>query len=205
MRLRRSPLPFWALAVALSLLTGLAVARLVGQASARAAALGGLVAVPVAARPVDAGTVLRPADVTMRRLPAAAVPRGRPARSPAGRVVLVPLATGEVVLAAKVAPDGVRGVAALLPPGRRALAVPVEPGGLALRPGHHVDVLATFDVVDGPAGDDVAAAPTFPVATAAVVLDVADEAVTVAVSADEAPRVAFALARATVTLALTDP
>lgn len=200
MRLRRSPLPFWALALVLAVTTGLTVGRLAQQASQRAAELGGLVDVAVAARPVDAGRVLRDADVTRRRLPAALVPRGRPVPSPVGRVALVPLAAGEVLLAAKLAPDGLRGVAALVPAGHRALAVPVDPGGLDLEAGHRVDVLATFD-----AGGDEGVAPTFPVATAALVVDVADEAVTVAVPPDQAPKVAFALARGTVTLAVTSP
>lgn len=207
MRLRRSPLPFWLLAVALSLVTGLSVGGLVNEASRRAARLGGLVDVPVAARSVDAGRALRPADVAVRRLPAAVVPRGRLARSPAGRVTVVPLAAGEVLLATKLAPDGLAGVAALVPSGHRALAVPVEPGGLDLRQGHRVDVLATFEVAAGEAGAGVgdSGAPTFPVATDALVVDVAEQAVTVAVTPAEAARVAFALARGTVTLALTAP
>ncbi|MGQ0520620.1 MAG: Flp pilus assembly protein CpaB [Actinomycetota bacterium] len=202
MRLRRSPLPFWALALALALGTGLTVGRVARQASQRAAELGGLVDVPVAARAVDAGRRLGAADVTRRRLPAALVPRGRRVPSAVGRVALVPLAAGEVLLAAKLAPDGLRGVAALVPAGQRALAVPVDPAGLALQVGHRVDVLATFEVAGPGAGDE---APTFPVATAALVVDVADEAVTIAVPPAQAARVAFALARGTVTLALTAP
>lgn len=210
MRLRRSPLPFWLLALALSLVTGLSVGRLVDEASRRAARLGGLVDVPVAARSVEAGRLLRAGDVAVRRLPAAVLPRGRLARSPAGRVTMVPLAAGEVLLAAKLAPDGLAGVAALVPSGHRALAVPVEPGGLALRQGHRVDVLATFEVAAGEGGQagetgEGAGAPTFPVATGALVVDVAEGAVTVAVTPAEAARVAFALARGTVTLALTAP
>ena len=205
MRLRRSPLPFWLLALALSLVTGLSVGRLVDEASRRAARLGGLTDVPVAARSVDAGRALRPADVAVRRLPAAVVPRGRLARSPAGRVTVVPLAAGEVLLAAKLAPDGLAGVAALVPSGHRALAVPVEPDGLDLRQGHRVDVLATFEVSAAEGAEGDAAPPTFPVATDALVVDVAEQAVTVAVTPAEAARVAFALARGTVTLALTAP
>ena len=198
LRLHRRPLVFWALAVGLSVVTGLTVSRVVGEAAARAERLGGLREVPVAARPVDAGQVLGEGDVTMRRLPAAAVPDGPLARSPVGHTTLVPLARGEVVLESKLAPFGLKGVAALVPPGRRALAVPAGRGGLAVRPGQRVDVLATFDAAEG--GE-----PTLPVATAALVVDVADEAVTVAVRPDEAPRLAFAVARGTVTLALTSP
>ena len=207
MRLRRSPFLFWLVAVALALVSGLTVTRLVGQAAARAARLGGLVEVPVTTRPVDAGEVLGSGDVTLRSLPADALPDGTPVESPAGRVVVVPLLTGEVVVAAKVAPEGLRGVAALVPAGWRALAVPVEQGGLALRTGHVVDVLATFDVASDPAAPQQADAgpPTFPVATGAKVVDVGTDSVTVAVIEEQAPRVAFALARGTVTLALAAP
>ncbi|MGH9283769.1 MAG: hypothetical protein ACRD0S_12645, partial [Acidimicrobiales bacterium] len=63
MRLRRSPLPFWLITLALAGVTGLTVTRLVDEAAGRAAELGGLVEVPVAARPVGAGRVLRAQDV----------------------------------------------------------------------------------------------------------------------------------------------
>lgn len=199
MRLRRRPWLFWSIAVGLAVVTGLTVARLVAEASARAERLGGLREVPVAARAVDAGQVLSPLDVAVRRLPAAVLPSGPVARSPVDHAVVVPLAAGEVLLEAKLAPWGVQGVAALVPPGRRALAVPAAKGGLSLQRGQRVDVLATFDTTEGKTE------PTFPVATGALVVDVGEEAVTVAVGPDEAPRVAFAVARGTVTLALTPP
>ena len=199
MRLRRHPVSFWAFAVVLALVTGLLVTRLVGEASARAARLGGLRRVPVAARAVDPGHVLSAGDVAVRHLPAAVLPAGPLARSPEGHAALVPIAPGEVLLEGKLAPWGTRGVAALVPPGRRALAVPVEGGGLPVRTGDRVDVLATFETAED------AGQPTFPVATSALVVAVGDEAVTVAVSTDEAPRVAFAIARGTVTLALSAP
>lgn len=211
--LRRSSLLYWFVAVAVAATTGLTVSRQVSAASARAASLGGLRTVPVAARAVDAGEVLAAGDVSLRRLPAAAVPDAAVARAPTGRPTLVALAPGEVLLADKLAPDGVRGIAALVPPGMRALAVPVPAGGMALERGHYVDVLATFDTEPADtaptAGDGAgveaseATAPTFPVATGALVIDAGEESVTIAVSPDEAPRVAFALARGTVTLALT--
>jgi Flp pilus assembly protein CpaB len=112
-------------------------------------------------------------------------------------VALVPLVPGEVVLASKLAPDGLRGAAALLPAGWRALAVPAGPGG---RPpvavGDHVDVHATQ--ADG---------TSVVVAASAVVLahDHAADALTVAVPADDAPALASAIATGSVTLALTGP
>jgi Flp pilus assembly protein CpaB len=190
---------FWLFAVSLALLTGLTAARLLGEAASRAEELGGLREVRVTARSVDAGHLLTADDVAVRRLPAAVLPEGAVAASPAGHTVLVPLAPGEVVLESKLAPWGVEGVAALVPPGRRALAVPAARGGLALRRGNHVDVLATFDTIEDEAE------PTFAVASAAQVLDVAEESVTVAVTPEEALRVALATSRGTVTLAAVAP
>lgn len=200
--LRRFPLLYWVAAFCLAGLTAVVVFGFVARAQVAAARFGTLRSVPVAARPLAVGAVVGAGDVEVRRLPAALVPSGRLAASPgrAGRTVLVPVARGEVLLAAKLAPDGEQGVAALLPPGSKALAVPVGPGTPSLARGNRVDVLASFEVADAPAGAD----PTFPVAVAALVLDVVpDKAVTVAVSPDEAPRVAFALAKGIVTLALT--
>ena len=223
MRLHRRPLVFWSLAVGLAVATALTVSRTIGEAANRAEQLGGLRTVPVAARSVEAGRLLTSDDVALRRLPAAAIPSAPVARSPAGHTTVVPLVPGEVLLQAKLAPWGVQGIAALVPPGRRAMAVPAKPGGLQLRPGHRVDVLATFetaegaeaaqgaDAAEGPEGAEGPPSgprggePTFPVARGALVIDVAEEAVTVAVLPEEAPRVAFAIARGAVTLALTPP
>ena len=86
------------------------------------------------------------------------------------------------------------GVAALLPEGHRAVAVPVDGAGLDLRVGDAVDVLATFE-----------AEPTVVVAEGLPVVAIRDEAVTVAVPAKGAADLAYAVARAAVTLALSGP
>jgi Flp pilus assembly protein CpaB len=172
--------------------TGLVVSSFVGRASAAASRWGAPRPVVVAARPVAMGDVLGPDDVVVRPVPASLVPAGALERLPVGRTLLAPLSRGEIVVVARVAPGGVGGLTALLPEGARALAVPVGPGTPPVGRGDRVDVLATFD-----------AQPTFAVATGAAVLAVTDgKAVTVAVTPDEAPRVAFALAQGTVTLAL---
>jgi Flp pilus assembly protein CpaB len=230
--IRRLPILYWVGALALVLCTGAGMARLVGGAQAAAAQFGALRPVPVATREVPAGTALKASDVTLRRLPAAVIPSGEVARSVdavVGRVTLVPLAPGEVVTSAKVAPSGLTGVSALLPPDSRGLAIPTATGTPPLQRGDHVDVLASFDLdrglAPGPASraapadtvpsraapaDTASAAltdgaPTFPVARHAVVLDVGHQAITVAVTSAEAPRLAYALTHGAVTLALTAP
>jgi Flp pilus assembly protein CpaB len=173
--------------------TGLTVSSLVGRASALASRWGAPERVAVATRSLPAGAVVASGDVVLRDVPSGLVPTGAVRRPPVGRALLAPLARGEVVTDARLAGEGVGGLAALLPDGARALAVPVGPGTPPLRRGDRVDVLATFE------GDE----PTFAVASGAAVLAVAPgKAVTVAVTADEAPRVAFALAQGAVTLAL---
>jgi Flp pilus assembly protein CpaB len=135
----------------------------------------------------------------VKSMPAAFLPQGAMTATGAvvGRTVVVPLFPGSPVVAGHLAPDGLEGLVALLPPGGRAVAVPTGPASVALRRGDRVDVLATFD--PPPAGED----PTFPVAEAALVVDVGPEAVAVAVAPAEALRVAYAVAAGVVTLVLT--
>ena len=208
-RSHRAAAVWWLAAFVLAAVTGLSVAHLTARAEAQAARYGSLRTVAVAARPLPAGSTLAGGDVERRTLPAAFLPAAPVAAEPEGHALLVAVAEGEPLLEAKLAPFGVRGVAALLPPGTRALAVPVGAAGRPpLERGDRVDVLATFDVafpgeeggVAPPAGDN---APTFPGAEGAVVVDVGEEAVSVAVGAEEAPRLAFTLARGVATLALT--
>jgi Flp pilus assembly protein CpaB len=194
--LRRFPLLYWAAAVSMAVLTAVFVGRVVSAAETRSTRFGALRTVPVVVRAVEAGSVIEPGSWESRAVPSALVPNGELAERPEDRTALVALAPGEVLLAAKVAPTGLRGVAALVGPGERALAVPLGAGTPPVSRGDTVDVLATFDP------ETAAAEPTFPVAVGARVLSRDDESVTVAVPARDAPRVAFAIAAGTVTLAL---
>jgi Flp pilus assembly protein CpaB len=191
-----------AAAALLALATVAAINGLTADARAQAAAFGRLRAVPVAARSLDAGDEVGPEDVTTRRLPAALIPRGGVAARPEGRVVVVPVAAGEVLLEAKLAPWGLKGAAALLPDGTRALAIPVSEGTPPLSVGNHVDLLATFSP-DQPAA--TSPDPSFPVAEDALVVAVGHDTVTVAVDQRAAPAVAYAIAAGTVIIALTSP
>jgi Flp pilus assembly protein CpaB len=124
--------------------------------------------------------------------PEAVVPAGALVDSPVGQVATATLVPGEAVVAARVAPDGVRGPAALLAPGHRAVAVPTAPGTPPLAVGDRIDVVS----VDGD--------PSV-VATDAVVVDVGDHAVTVGVPPGDAPAAAAAAASGAVALTLIGP
>jgi pilus assembly protein CpaB len=198
-RLTRSPLAYWLVVACLAGFTGLTASGLVASAADRAAVYGRLRPVLVAARAVEAGAVVRPADIGVRDLPESFLPQGHLASAGAavGRTVVVPLFPGVPVLAANLAPEGLSGLAALLPSGTRAVAVPTGSASPTVRRGDVVDVLATFD--PAPAGEE----PTFPVAQGAMVVDVGAESVALAVGPEEAKRVAFAVARGVVALSVT--
>jgi Flp pilus assembly protein CpaB len=198
-RLARSPLAYWVVVVALACLTASTVAGLVGRAGTQAAQYGRLRPVVTATHAVDVGVVLRASDLAVRSMPAAFLPEGAVGSTAGlvGRTVVVPLFRGAAVLASNFAPDGLSGLAALLPAGTRGVAVPTGTDSVPLHRGDRVDVLATFD--PPPAGQD----PTFAVAEAALVVDVGQEAATVAVTSEQAKRVAFALVSGTVTLVVT--
>lgn len=193
----RRPVPFWLLAVALAVVTALTVVRFVGRAEADAARWGSTRATLVALRDVDAGAVLGPDDAEVRLLPAALVPPGALAEATPGATTAWPIHEGEAVLAARLAPAGLSVTAARLAPGTVGVAVPTGPGALRLEPGDVVDVLATLEPGAGGQAD-----PTVVVARGAAVIDVAEDAVAVAVDEGRATRVAFAVTAGVVTLVL---
>ena len=197
-RFRHRPLLFWLLAAGLAALTAVTVARSVDGARAELDAYGPRRAALVAAVDLGTGDLVGPDDVEVRVLPANLLPAGAlPADAVAtGRTVTAAILAGEAFTTARLGPEGLSPVASLLPAGTRGLAVPTGPGALPLEVGDTVDVLATLDLGgEGP--------PTGAVALAALVVHVTDAAATVAVSIDEAPRVAYALSAGAVTLALS--
>jgi hypothetical protein len=191
--LRRRRLPYWTTAAALALATALIVGWLGSQAGAERARWGTTRQAVVVTTTVRAGEPLA-GRVRSRAVPLALLPRHALATLPSRAVAAVDLVPGEVVVAQRLA--GRSAVAGRLPAGRRAVAVPTV-AGLPVEIGDRVDVLATFDT--GATG----AEPTVVVARDALVVAHADDAVTVAVERDIAPRVAYALAAGTITLALS--
>jgi pilus assembly protein CpaB len=195
----RSPAALWTAAAVLALLTFVAVRHAASPPPA-AARFGPPVPAVVLRRAVPAGIGLRARDLDVRRLPAAAVPAGSvTSRDRAlGRVTLVPLFPGEILLTGRLAPAGLTGPVALLPRGHRAVAVPIGEAAPTVRPGDVVDVLATTETGTG-------GAETAIVAGAARVVEVAQDKVTVAVDAEEAAVVARATVVGEVSLAVRRP
>jgi len=187
-------------AVGLALVSALVVTRLVGRAEAGAARFGDLRPAAVARTTLPAGSTVGPGDTEVRRLPASLLPPGAVTEPPEGAVVASTVHAGEVVLSARLAPGDRSALAAALPPATRALAVPTGPAALPLEGGDVVDVLATFDPDLADGGD-----PTVAVARGGVVVDVSAEAAVVAVTTEQAPRVAFAVSAGAVALALVAP
>jgi Flp pilus assembly protein CpaB len=155
--------------------------------------------VVVAKRDLAPGEEIDAAAVGVRRLPVALVPADVLPDPPVGSVVRYPIVAGEAILSKRIAPEGLRGVAARVPDGERAVAVPVpRVGRPPLHVGDRVDVLAVIATQEEPDGG----VPAAPLVEDALVVDLEDEAVSVAVPWDQAPAVAYAVTQGSVVLAL---
>ena len=213
-RLRRSAVPYWTVAAVMAFAT-VQIVRDATQATDPAAKWGEATPVVVLRRPVYIGQTLRAQDLARGEMPATVAPRRRLVETAQarGRVVLAHLEPGDVLSEHHLAPQGLQGIAALVPAGRRAIGLPADATTPALRPGDQVDVLATFppgtrfgtEPSSENSSDTVPIAPTILAARGAVVLETTDRRVTVAVTAEEAARVAYASANAAITMLLTPP
>ncbi|HEY8525347.1 MAG TPA: SAF domain-containing protein [Acidimicrobiales bacterium] len=184
----------------LALATAAAVAALVGSAAAARQRWGATRPVAVATRDLAAGEAVAGA-VAVRRWPAALVPPAALARPPAGAVARHPVATGEPLVPAHLAPDGLTGAAALVPAGSRAVAVPLAPvAAPPLAVGDLVDLVGVLP--EGGGFESGGPEPAFPLAEGAPVVDVGDATASVAVPEADVPRVAYALAQGAVVVTL---
>ena len=208
-RLRRRRIPrwirrhrglYWLVAMVLAGVTANAVTTALDRAEAARAGWGESKSVLVAQHRLDVGDVVRDGDVAAASWPLAVVPRGALPDPPdaIGRTVVQVIEPGEALLAGRLAPDGLHGVAAMVPPGWRALAVPFGPAALPLSVGHRVDVVAAVGGTDATASQT----PSFVLADNALVVAVDERSVTVAVRAEDAPRVALGIVTGSVVLAL---
>jgi Flp pilus assembly protein CpaB len=191
---------YWLAAIALAAVTANAITSALNRAEAARAGWGETRSVVVAQRRLDVGVVVRNGDVTIASWPAALVPRGAAADAgdAVGRTVVEVIEPDEPMLVGRLAPDGLRGVAALVPSGWRALALPVGPAALPLSVGDRVDLVAAVGGTDPAASQS----PSFVLADNALVVAVDERSVTVAVRADDAPRVALGIVTGSVVPAL---
>lgn len=195
------------------------VVSLVAAADDARARWGQTRPVAVAARDLAPGDIVDAGAFEVRELPEAMLPDGALGSGgdtssgtagaaagtaddpPIGAVVRHPVLAGEPLVAARLSPVGLTGAAALVPAGWRGVAVPVGAAGAPpLVTGDVVDVLAVTPV--GVEGADRGEEPAFALVEQALVVDVTDDAVTVAVPEHDAPRVAWALSNGAVVLAL---
>jgi len=212
---RRSPraLAAWIAAIVVALLTARLVATDLATLHRRAAELGPLRPVLVAADDLPLGATLRRTDVRVVRMYASTVPRGalHAEHDAVGRVVAVPVLRGATVLARHLARAHRSGLDAVVPDGSRAIRV-VTDDGLRPRPGDVVDVLVSLDPSQVAQAGGGKGALTVAKAARVLAVDAGGASgvakgpgVTLLVTEQEAHAVAFAVANGALMLALAPP
>jgi Flp pilus assembly protein CpaB len=195
----------------IAVVAGSLAAATVQRAEQARAAYGEARRVPLAGADLAVGTKLTEADLIWSDLPVGLIPGGV-ATAPVGRVVTEPLVKGEVVAERRLSGADATGAAALVGPGRRALAVPVEATPPGLEIGDHVEAYAPA-TTGGSMADladlaDLARAQgsgARRVARDATVIAVDERSVTVSVAGTEAAGLAAAVLDGALTLALVTP
>jgi hypothetical protein len=178
--LARHPVVWWAVVVALGVISGVSTAGALGRVDAARRSWGAGRAVWVASAAVAPGDPL----VAERHVyPVAVVPASAVTSSPAGSAARERVAAGEVIVAADVDATGLAG---LIPPG--SVAIAVATASPQLHPGDGVAVFANgVRLADG------------------MVVAVSSEQVVVAVPASAAAELAVAVPTNAVVLALLPP
>jgi Flp pilus assembly protein CpaB len=214
---RRSPrvILTWLAALVVALTTTIVVSGDLASLHRRAASLGPLHGVIVAARDLSIGQTVRAADLHRESRYASEIPRDAisDSRSAVGRVVIVPVLRDAVVFTRHLAPANRAGLDGVVPVGDRAVHVSPK-DGFRPPPGAIVDVLAAFDptavtVVGGTDEAVVVAAGARVLATDATPTDPSSASstagVTLLVTEAEARAIAFAEANGDLTLAVAPP
>jgi pilus assembly protein CpaB len=196
--LRRRPRLRSALTVVVALVLAGSVLSVTRAAEQERSTWGTTVPVLVATADIGAGDRIDGSNVEVVAWPSALAPVQALPAMPADARAAAPIWTGEVVDQRRLAPGDLSPLAARLPPGTRAVAVPVEPGTAPpLVVGDRVDVLVALPAEAAGGGP-----PGFALATGAPVVGVEDSSVVVALSPDVAPRVAVALGQGAISLVL---
>jgi Flp pilus assembly protein CpaB len=199
--LRRRPRLRTGIVLAVAAVTGLAAASAVQGAEDARRAWGPGTPVLIATEDLAPGDRLGSDNARVVVQPAPVVPAGALRVLPADTRVAAPILQGEVVREERLAPSATSALAARLPAGTLAMAIPMEPGTTPpLEVGDRVEVLVALPPEAAGAG-----APGFSLATDVPVVAVGETAVAIAVDRDVAPRLAVAFGQGAVTLALTAP
>jgi len=196
-RWRHHPLAYWSAVTALAVTTAILVTSLTSEARSALDAFGTVERVAVARQGIDAGQRIYDGDIAWRDLPSGVLP-DQTATDVVGRRAAAPIHAGEPIVDARLAPDGVSPLAAQVPAGRQAMALPLDTPAPPLEVGDRVDVWAVF----APGPTDI---PADRVARRAPVVAVTDEAVTVALVDDEVAPTALALRTGSIVIALDGP
>ena len=181
---------YWLVVAAAAATTGLVVAAIAGLAGG-GPSLGELTPVVVVTQPIEAGEPLNEYNTEARRYPALTLPDHAVSALNGDEVASAALHPGDVVTSARLGG---------LPIGDRTeVAIPAHTALPPLAPGDRVDVLVTLPISNENGTQSQA---TLTVASAAVVTDKAEHAVTIAVTNEELLPVASAVIQGSVTLAL---
>jgi pilus assembly protein CpaB len=109
-------------------------------------AVGPLVTVVVAADDLGRGSLVGDDMLGTASLPEAFVPPGavRDAAAVAGRVLAADIDAGEILTRSRLAGPRIGPVAALVPPGLRAIVIPAAIPADTIRPGDRIEVVSTY-------------------------------------------------------------
>lgn len=189
-RVLRRPAVWWAATIIVALVAAMMVGNLHSAAKRNRDAWGTPTTVLVATNTIEAGAAIGE-QFSVAQWPQALVPAGAIDTVDPAAVAAAPIFEGEPLIAPRLSGSGA-GLGARIPSGRSAVAVSalLIPTGLAV--GDRVDLVATFP--SGVAQHDGV------VASAAVVIDVDEDQVTVAVTPDEVSATATAITRGTLTM-----
>ncbi len=188
----RRPLVYWSVVGLLLVITVIGVARQSDRQRQLTETYGELREVPVAVALIRPGESLGAEAVRWEQRPAAGVPPGAVTDLAEGALAAAAIYPGEVIHTERVAGSG-GGLSSRLAPGVAAVSVPASYGVPPVQPGDLVNLIA---VVDTFAAESAPKART--VARHATVVEVDEDAVTVAIGATEVEPTVSALIWGTV-------
>src|SRR5215467_5078974 len=183
------------------------------------AAQGGVQDVVVATNNVPVGARIQDKDVRVVRLPSEALPPGgfRHKERVVGRGVIQPIAAGDFILTSKLAAENAgAGLPSMIPPGMRAVSVRVNDFSSVsgfVQPGSRVDVLMTGTATGSSEPQTITVLKNVAVLANGQKLDrslLSNESqnspvITLAVSPDDAAKLALAMNQGHIQLALRNP